>query len=80
MKLGGYPRLWFPDGQRVDILRKIAPEDSEEYERKWKAAGVLVEWLLSPRGRLDRALPQTLPRLAHNGYVRRLIERKRTSR
>ena len=70
MKLGGYPRLWFPDGGRHDMLQRVSPDDSEEYERRWREAGVRVEWLLSPRGRLDRVLPQTIPRLVHNANIR----------
>lgn len=78
MKLGGYPRLWFPDGGRLDLYEKVAPDDSEEYEAGWRRAGVRVEWLLTPKGRLDRLLPQTLPRLAHNANIRSWVERERT--
>ena len=76
MKLGGYPRLWWTDGTHQDVLRRVSPDASEDYEAKWNAVGVKVEWLLSPRGRLDRVLPQTLPRLVHNANARSGREHK----
>src|SRR5699024_9423149 len=75
VKLGGYPRLWFPDGGHLDLLVRIDPDDSEAYEAWWRP--VRVEWFLSPKGRLDRALPQTLPRLVHNANIRSWVERRK---
>lgn len=77
MKLGGYPRLWFGDGGSLDLREWISPDESELYEKRWREHGVRVEWFLSPKGRLDRVLPQTLPRLVHNANIRSWAEHKR---
>ena len=51
-----WARLRFGDGGRLDLLRPISEWDQDRFERRWNAAHVRVEWLLSPRGRLDAAL------------------------
>lgn len=76
VKLGGYARVWFADGGHLD-LSYVAPESSEEHERAWREVGARVEWLLSPKGRLDRTLPQTLPRIVHNANARAFSGRQR---
>lgn len=75
VKLGGYPRLWFPDGGHLDLPTWVKPEHSEAFEERWRP--IRVEWFLSPKGRLDRLLPQTLPRLVHNANVRSWNERQK---
>ena len=77
MKLGGYPRLWWRDGTHLDLPDKVSPLASEAFEERWRPMGARVEWLMSPRGRLDRVLPQTLERLAHNANVRSWVEHEK---
>ena len=70
-----YPRLHFGDGGTLDLA---FTEDEAALEARWKGlAG--VEWLLSPKGRLDRALPQTLPRLVHNANARSFGKRRQST-
>jgi len=70
VRMGGYPRLWFRDGGRVDLDRVVPDDQVAAYEAEWRKVGVRVEWLVSPHGRLDRVLPQTIQRLVHNANVR----------
>jgi hypothetical protein len=74
--MGGYPRLRFRDGGQLDLDRVIGDVQVADFEDAWRKAGVRVEWLRSPHGRLDNVLPQTLERLVHNANVRSWIERK----
>jgi hypothetical protein len=50
-----WPRLHFPDGGTLD-LAPVSEWDREIVEQRWRAVNVRVEWLRSPKGRLDRAL------------------------
>jgi len=65
----GYPRIHFGGGGTVD-LDFVASESEERFEQAWRAVHCRVEWLQTPRGRLDHLLPQTLPRLVHNANAR----------
>jgi hypothetical protein len=76
VRMGGYPRLWFGDGGHLDLPQLIGDENVAAYEAEWRAHHVRVEWLVSPHGRLDRVLPQTLERIVHNANVRSGLERK----
>ena len=78
MRIGGYPRFWRRDGTHWDGTELVPDEAVPEFEARWREAHVRIEWLLSPKGRLDRALPQTLERLARNQNVRSWAERKQT--
>lgn len=68
-RLGGYPRLWFRDGGHLDLERFVPDAGVAEYMEQWRRHGVRVEWMMSRHGRLDRVLPQTLERLAHNAQT-----------
>jgi hypothetical protein len=50
-----YPRLRFGDGGTLD-LEPVEDFEAEAVEAEWRAVHVKVEWLRSPKGRLDRAL------------------------
>ena len=50
-----WPRLHFGDGGTLD-LEPVSEWDREAVEAEWRAVHVRVEWLRSPKGRLDRAL------------------------
>ena len=50
-----WPRLHFRNGLKVD-LEQVSEWDRELIEAEWRAVHVRVEWLRSPKGRLDRAL------------------------
>ena len=50
-----WARLRFGDGGKLDLLRPINEWDQDRFEREWRAVHVRVEWLRSPRGRLDAA-------------------------
>jgi len=63
---GGWPRLWFPDGGILDLE---FTEDEAGTEARWRGVAK-VEWLSSPKGRLDRWLPQTLLRQVRNQNAR----------
>jgi hypothetical protein len=76
VRIGGFPRLWFGDGGHLDLPQPIGDEDVTAFEERWRAVHVRVEWLRSPRGRLDQVLPQTLERIAHNQNVRSRREHK----
>jgi hypothetical protein len=47
--------LHFRDGGTLD-LAPVSEWDREIVEERWRAVGVKVEWLRSPKGRLDKAL------------------------
>lgn len=51
-----YARLHFGDGGTLDLTEPVSEWDREDFEKEWRAVSVKVEWLRSPRGRLDRAL------------------------
>jgi hypothetical protein len=50
-----WPRLHFGDGGTLD-LNPIQEYEREAVEAEWRAVHVRVEWLHSPKGRLDKAL------------------------
>jgi hypothetical protein len=50
-----WPRLRFGDGGTLD-LEPVSEWDRELVEAEWRAVHVKIEWLRSPKGRLDRAL------------------------
>jgi hypothetical protein len=50
-----WPRLHFSDGGKLD-LDPVSEWDREIVEKEWRAVHVRVEWMRSPKGRLDRAL------------------------
>ncbi len=50
-----WPRLHFNDGGTLD-LEPVSEWDRELVEAEWRERHVRVEWLRSPKGRLDRAL------------------------
>ena len=78
VRMGGYPRFWRHDGTHWDGAEIVPDEAVAELEARWREAHVRIEWLTSRHGRLDRALPQTLERLAHNQNVRSWAERGRS--
>ena len=53
-------------GGRVFDQGWVEPSEEAEFERGWREVYARVEWLSSRKGRLDNALPQTLPRIVHN--------------
>lgn len=68
--MGGYPRLWWRGGGHLDLPIVVPDAEVEGFERGWRTVYARVEWLRSPRGRIDQALPQTLERTVHNANVR----------
>ena len=64
-----YPRIHRGNGDTFD-LPFVEPEREASFEKEWREAHCRVEWLLSPKGRLDRWLPQTLPRQVANSNAR----------
>lgn len=64
-----YPRIHRASGDVFD-LPFVEPDAEEAYELEWRKVYARVEWLASPKGRLDRWLPQTLPRQVHNANAR----------
>jgi hypothetical protein len=56
-----YPRLRFSDGAKVDLDQLVPYFEQAGVEAEWRAAGVKVEWLLTPKGRLDAALRYVAP-------------------
>ena len=68
--MGGYPRLWWRSGGHLDLPFVVPDPEVADFERKWREVYVRVEWLRSPRGRIDQVLPQTLLREVHNQNVR----------
>lgn len=77
-RMGGYPRLWWRDGTHLDLTEIVPDQEAAAFVKRWQGYHVRVEWLLSPHGRLDLVLPQTLERIVHNANVRSGIERKQT--
>jgi hypothetical protein len=63
-----WPRIWFGDGGSLD-LPKVERDQMAAFEEAWKGYAK-VEWLATPKGRLDRLLPQTLPMQVHNANAR----------
>jgi hypothetical protein len=51
-----WPRLRFTDGGKVDLDRLVPYWEQDAFAAEWRAIGVKVEWLLTPKGRLDAAL------------------------
>lgn len=51
-----WARLHFGDGGTLDLTEGIEELLREDFEREWRKVNVRVEWLHSPRGRLDRAM------------------------
>lgn len=68
--MGGYPRLWWRSGGHLDFQFVVPDAEVADFEEKWRAVYVRVEWLRSPRGRIDQVLPQTIERTVHNANVR----------
>ena len=64
-----YPRIHFGGGGTLD-LGYVPPEAEAAFEQEWRAVHCRVEWLATPKGRLDPMLPQTLPRIVHNANAR----------
>jgi hypothetical protein len=64
-----YPRIHLGNGDSFD-LPFVPPDEESAYELRWRKAHARVEWLASPKGRLDRILPQTLPRITANANAR----------
>jgi hypothetical protein len=63
-----WPRLWFGDGGSLD-LPKVEREQMAAFEASWKGYA-RVEWLATPKGRLDRIIPQNLILQVHNANAR----------
>lgn len=63
-----YPRIHFGDGGTLD-LPYVKAEDEAAFEESWRGYA-RVEWLATPKGRLDRLLPQSLVRQVHNQNAR----------
>ena len=51
-----WARLHFGDGGTLDLPRAVPELLRPEFEERWRQAHVRVEWMLSPRGRLDHLL------------------------
>ena len=53
-----YPRLHFRGTYpgTLDLSTPVSEWDRDRFEATWREAHVRVEWLRSPRGRLDAAL------------------------
>ena len=75
-RLGGYPRFWLRSGDHWDGLTPVADADVAAFEEGWRQVHVRVEWLRSPRGRIDHLLPQTIQRYVHNERLSHWRERE----
>jgi hypothetical protein len=61
-----WARLHFGDGGTWDIPDPIDEWQMVEFEREWRAVHVRVEWLLTRKGRLDRALKSSVTQIVDN--------------
>lgn len=55
-----WARLHFGDGGTLDLTTPVPDTEREAFEDKWRAAHVWVEWMKTPRGRLDHLLAADL--------------------
>lgn len=51
-----WARLHFGNGDTLELVEPIHEWRMDEFERRWREVHVRVEWLWSPRGRLDHIL------------------------